>query len=58
MPEVAELFSNVSFTLEQIGSLMDAVAQAQGNEKAAVKTWMNENAELVESWMPAADNVQ
>ncbi|MGE4286479.1 MAG: glycine betaine ABC transporter substrate-binding protein [Phycisphaerae bacterium] len=53
MPEVAELFSNVKFTLEQIGSLMDAVAHADSSEEEAVASWAEANADIVAGWMPA-----
>lgn len=51
-PKVATLFQNLKFDGEQIGSLMDAVANAQGKEKQAVREWMKKNQDLVQSWMP------
>ncbi|MFI4911091.1 MAG: glycine betaine ABC transporter substrate-binding protein [Sedimentisphaeraceae bacterium JB056] len=52
-PEVATLFANIKFDLNQIGSLMDAVSQADGNEKEAVAKWVTENQELVDGWKAA-----
>lgn len=50
MPDVAKLFANLKFNTEQIGSLMDEFAQAEGNEDAAIEKWIQENKELVDSW--------
>lgn len=49
-PEVANMFSKVKFTVAQIGSLMDNLSDAEGKEKEAVKAWISENQELVDSW--------
>ncbi len=50
MPEVAAFFGKMKFDGQQIGSLMDAVSQAKGDEKGAVKKWIEEHKELVDSW--------
>ena len=41
-PYVAEFFTNVSFTTEQIGSLMQTIEDA-GNEVAGAQKWIDEN---------------
>ncbi|HHX94392.1 MAG TPA: glycine betaine ABC transporter substrate-binding protein [Clostridia bacterium] len=51
MPEVAEFFRNMKFTDDQLGSLMGAVEEATDPLEAA-REWMNENEELVNSWIP------
>lgn len=50
MPAVAELLGNITFTGKQIGSLMDAVANAEGSDMDAVRQWMTDNAKVVASW--------
>ncbi len=52
-PELAALFSNIKFDLNQIGSLMDAVSEAEGTEKIAIAEWVDENEELINSWKAA-----
>ena len=49
-PEVAALFGKMKFDGRQIGSLMDAVSQASGDEASAVKAWMADNKKLIDSW--------
>lgn len=53
-PYVAEFFTNVSFTTEQIGSLMQTIEDA-GNEVAGAQKWIDENRELTNSWLPATN---
>lgn len=43
-------FRKFQLNSEQLGSLMGAMADADGNEEAAVKEWMKHNQELVKSW--------
>ncbi|MGO4290461.1 glycine betaine ABC transporter substrate-binding protein [Chitinophaga sp. RAB17] len=43
-------FRKFQLNSEQLGSLMGAMADADGNEEAAVKEWMKNNQELVKSW--------
>ena len=50
MPEVAAIFAKMKFNGQQIGSLMDAVSQAEGSEEEAVRAWMEDNKELIDSW--------
>ncbi len=50
MPKVAALFENISFNAEQINSLMDAVTNAEGDEKEAARDWLVLHKELIDSW--------
>lgn len=50
-PYVAAFFQNISFTPEQIASLM-ATIEELGNECEGAKIWVEENEELVNSWLP------
>ncbi|ARN56822.1 glycine betaine ABC transporter substrate-binding protein [Sedimentisphaera salicampi] len=50
MPKVAEFLSSIKFNNAQIGTLMDAMANADGDKKAALKAWMAENQQLINSW--------
>lgn len=50
-PEIAALFSKMTFNSAQIGSLMDvAVNSTPQNEKALIRQWISENQTLVDSW--------
>ncbi len=52
-PEVAALFGNMKFDAEQIGSLMDVMdGVPDGGEERAVRSWIAENQQVVDSWMP------
>ena len=51
-PYAAELIANMSFSGEQISSLMSAVDEADSEELGA-KAWLAEHRELVDSWIPA-----
>lgn len=53
-PFVAQFLKNIHFTQEQIGSLMQAVEEGS-NVDAAVKKWIDENQDLVNSWIPKDD---
>ncbi len=50
-PFVAEFFSNVSFTTDQIGSLMQIIENA-GSEVTGAQKWIDDNRELTNSWLP------
>ena len=50
MPEVANFFRAFRFTDQQIGSLMDAMNQAESQPDAA-RRWMKDHQELIESWL-------
>ncbi|MDD2239955.1 MAG: glycine betaine ABC transporter substrate-binding protein [Kiritimatiellae bacterium] len=51
-PDAAALIGKMKFDGVQIGSLMDALEAADGDEMAAVRQWIADNQELVQSWMP------
>ena len=50
LPEVVNLFRRFMLTDKQIGTLMDAMNQAE-SQPAAARGWMEEHADLVESWL-------
>lgn len=50
-PFVAELLSNMSFSTEQMASLMDAMDGGELEFEAA-EEWVKRNRELVDSWIP------
>lgn len=54
-PFAAALISNMTFTNEQISSLMDEVENG-ATESIAVKSWISKNKDLVNSWIPEAVN--
>ncbi len=51
-PDVTELFRRMEFNDEEIGTLMDAMEDAEGAEERAARRWISENQELVDSWIP------
>lgn len=51
-PDAAALVGKMKFDGSQIGSLMDAMESADGDEAAATRQWITANQELVQSWMP------
>jgi len=53
MPEVAEFLTNFTVNDQQLGSLMGAIADSDEDPDAVARTWMAENEELVNSWLPA-----
>lgn len=50
-PFVAEFLTNINFTTAQIGSLMQAIEEAN-TEKDGAQAWIDGNRELTNSWMP------
>ncbi|EOD01188.1 glycine betaine ABC transporter substrate-binding protein [Caldisalinibacter kiritimatiensis] len=52
MPEVAELFRNFKLNDQQLGSLMGMIADSDEEPDVVAKKWMEENEELVNSWLP------
>lgn len=50
-PYVAEFLTNVSFTSDQIGSLIQSVEDAD-TEAAGAQAWIDANRELTNSWIP------
>lgn len=53
MPDVYELFDNFYWGDADIGSAM-ALAEELGDSKAAARKWVEENRDLVNSWLPEA----
>ncbi len=52
MPEVYEVCDNFAWNSEQIGSAM-GLAEDLGDDVTAARQWVQENIELVNSWLPA-----
>lgn len=53
MPEVTQFLENFFMDESQLGDLMGAIADSDEDPLEAARTWMNENEELVNSWIPA-----
>jgi glycine betaine/proline transport system substrate-binding protein len=53
MPEVYELFDNFAWSPEDLSRAM-VLAEDLGDPVAAAKQWVEENLELVNSWLPEA----
>lgn len=51
MPEVYQLISNFHWGDEEIGSAM-ALAEELGDSKLAARKWVEDNQDLVNSWLP------
>lgn len=51
-PELAEFLRNMYFTEEQLADLMVAVEESDQDVEQVTMEWMNENEDLVESWIP------
>lgn len=51
-PELAQFLSNMHFTEEQLGDLMLAVEESDQDVSQVTMEWINDNEELVESWIP------
>ena len=54
LPEVAAFLRNFKLDDQQLGSLMGAVAEAEGDPTEAVRAWVKQNASLVDGWIPKA----
>ncbi len=50
-PELAQFLSNYFFTEAQLGDLIVTVNEASSEEEGA-RQWMNDNMDLVETWLP------
>ncbi len=51
-PFAAEFFTNFSMDNQQLAGLMDAIAHSDKNEDIVAKEWMEQNKDLVNSWLP------
>lgn len=56
-PYAAKYFANFSMTDKQLGDLMGVVADAGNDTEAAVRGWMKENMDLVNSWLPQKEEM-
>lgn len=51
MPEVTDFLKKFKLTDEELGDLMGAIEDDGNDPKEVAKTWMEENSELVDSWL-------
>ncbi|WP_026895292.1 glycine betaine ABC transporter substrate-binding protein [Clostridiisalibacter paucivorans] len=51
-PELAQFFKNFKLDSQQLGSLMGMIADSDKEPIEVAREWMNENEELVNSWIP------
>ena len=51
-PELAQFLENMRFTEEQLGDLMLTVNESDQDVSQVTMEWMNENEELINSWIP------
>lgn len=51
-PELAAFLRNMKFNEEELGDLMVKVNESDEDVATVTEQWMNENEELVESWIP------
>jgi len=51
-PELAQFLENMHFTEEQLGDLMLTVNESDQDVSQVTMDWMNENEELINSWIP------
>ncbi len=52
MPEVAEFFSNMTMTTDEVGDLMGAIEESGKDPLAVAREWMNNNPNLINKWLP------
>lgn len=50
-PEVAAFFTNFSMTSDELGDLMGKIADSEDDPYDVAKAWMEENEDLVSSWL-------
>ncbi|MBS4534292.1 glycine betaine ABC transporter substrate-binding protein [Clostridium sp. D2Q-14] len=55
MPEVAEFLENFKMSDDQLGELMGDIADSDEEPLEVAKKWMNENEDLVNSWLPESE---
>lgn len=53
MPEVAAFLENFFMDAQQLGDLMGAIADSDEDSVVVAKAWMEDNMDLVETWIPA-----
>ncbi len=52
MPEVAQFLRNFNMNDQQLGGLMGDIANSEDDTLEVARKWMNENEDLVNSWLP------
>lgn len=52
LPDVAQFFKNFKMDSQQLGGLMGEIAESEKDPLETAREWMNENEELVNSWLP------
>ncbi len=52
-PELAQFLKNMQFTDAQLGDLMLKVKESDADVADVARQWMNDNMDLVESWIPS-----
>ncbi len=52
MPEVAEMFSNMFFTSEQLAEVMYEINVEKVDPGVAARTWVDANQDVVNEWIP------
>jgi glycine betaine/proline transport system substrate-binding protein len=55
LPEVAEFIENYKLDVDDVAEMMGALEENPDNPKEVVREWMNENEELVNSWIPETE---
>ncbi|MGI5892009.1 MAG: glycine betaine ABC transporter substrate-binding protein [Bacillota bacterium] len=53
MPEVVEFLKNFKMTDSELGDLMGAIDDSDKEPLETAREWMNANADLINSWLPA-----
>lgn len=53
MPEVAEFFKSFYMDGQQLGDLMGAISDSDEDPDVVAKAWMEENEDLINSWLAA-----
>jgi glycine betaine/proline transport system substrate-binding protein len=51
-PELAQFLKNIQFTDAQLGDLMLKVKESDEDVEDVARQWMNDNMQLIESWIP------
>lgn len=52
MPKATKFFENFFMDSQQLGDLMGAIADSDGDPEVVAKAWMEDNEDLVNSWIP------
>jgi len=57
-PFAAQFFRNFQMSSQQLGGLMGAIAESDLDEFAVAVQWMEENQDLVQSWLPEEETTE